>query len=354
MVNPMIAMARRRLERARNRRLLEIAGPGTIREERFMPLGSIPQWVTIRGHDVANPLLLILQGGPGSSYTPFNPWLGSWEREFTVVQWDQRGAGKTFLRTRTAPALSLERLVADGIELAEALAERFTGPIVLMGSSVGSLLGAIMAKRRPELFSSYLAANVFTNESGDEGYGLVIEAAKRRGNRRAVRDLSRLGPHSRLWSPEESLAFSKTAITLSDGVPDMVYDLMLPALMYSPDYSMGDIRILEKGMTLALHELQPEYRDYSFDTLGWEYEIPVTIVQGEGDLISPVVLARRHFDRIVAPQTRFVTVPGAGHLVEFAARDQFLTVLKGTTSGDLTDLPGNQVDVPPRQPRGDR
>lgn len=327
MVNPLVAMARRPFERARNRRLLEITGPGTIREEGFVPLGGIQQWVTIRGHDIANPLLLILHGGPGSAYTPFNPRLGLWEREFTVVQWDQRGAGETFLRTGTAPDLSLERLVADGIELAEALAGRFTGPIVLVGSSVGSLLGAIMAKRRPELFSAYVAANVLTNEAGDDGYKLVVEAAERHGDRRAIRDLQRLSPHSQRWSPEESLAFSKAAITVSEGVPDMVYDLMLPALMYSPDYSMRDIRQLSKAMAHALNELQPEYRDYDFDTLGWDYEIPVTIVQGEGDLISPVVSARRHFHRIHAPRARFVTVPGAGHLVEFAARERFLSIL---------------------------
>lgn len=328
MVNPMIAMARRPSERARNRRRLEITGPGTIREERFVPLGGIQQWVTIRGHDVANPLLLILHGGPGSAYTPFNSWLGSWEREFTVVQWDQRGAGKTFLRTGTAPDLSLERLVADGIELAGSLVARFNRPMVLMGSSVGSLIGAIMATRRPELFGSFVAANVLTHDSEGEGYRLVLEWAERRRDGRAIRDLHRLGQHPQLWSPEDSLTFSKIAIKASEGVPDMVYDLMLPALMYCPDYSMGDIRQLSRGMTLALRELQPEYQAFDFDALGWDYGVPVTIVQGEGDLISPVVLARRHFDRVRAPRKLFVTVPGAGHLVEFAARDRFLGILR--------------------------
>lgn len=304
MANPIVAMIRRPYERHRNRRRLEISGPGTIREERFVPLGGIEQWVTIRGHDTANPLLLILHGGPGSSYTPFNPWLGEWEREFTVVQWDQRGGGKTFLRTEDAPYLSLERLVADGIELAESLVARIERPILLMGSSVGSLLAAIMVKRRPELFSAYVAANVLTSDPDDDAYRLVREWAERRGDKRAVRDLERIGPHHRQWSPDESLIFSKIAIKASEGVPDMIYDLMLPALMYDPDYSMRDIRQLESGMTLALHELQPQYEDYDFDALGWEYEVPVAVVQGEGDMISPVLLARRHFDRIQAPRKR--------------------------------------------------
>lgn len=339
MVNPMVAMARRPSERARNRRRLEITGPDTIREERFVPLGGIQQWVTIRGHDTANPLLLIVHGGPGSAYTPFNSWLGSWERELTVVQWDQRAAGKTFLRTGTAPDLSLERLVTDGIELAESLAARVTRPIVLLGSSVGSLIGAIMAKRRPELFGSFIATNVLTHDSEGEGYRLVLERAERRRDARAIRDLHRLGPHPGLWSAQDSLTFSKIAIRVSEGVPDMVYDLMLPALMYCPDYSMADIRQLSKGMALALHELQPEYQAYDFDALGWDYEVPVTIVQGEGDLISPVVLARRHFDRIRAPHKHFVTVPGAGHLVEFAARDRFLTVLREQVLSTATEPP---------------
>ena len=51
----------------------------------------------MRGRDLNNPILLFLHGGPGApemptSWTFQNPW----EDYFTVVQWDQRGSGKTY------------------------------------------------------------------------------------------------------------------------------------------------------------------------------------------------------------------------------------------------------------------
>ncbi|MEC3914451.1 alpha/beta fold hydrolase [Nocardia sp. CDC160] len=328
MVNPLAAMLRRPLERRRRARLLELVGPDAIREESFVSLGGIDQWVTIRGRDRSNPILLVLHGGPGSPYTPFNSWLGDWEREFTVVQWDQRGGGRTFIRAdERAPDLSLDRLVADGLELSESLVARFGRRVLVLGSSVGSLIGAIMAKRRPELFTAFIAANVLAPDPEHEGFRLVYERADRRRDRRA---LQRIGPDSTRWSPEESLRFSKIALRASVGAPDMVYDLMLPALMYDPELSMSDIRAFDRGMTVSLHALQPEYESFDFDGLGYDYAVPVVIVQGAADLLSPPSVARRHFQRVQAPRKRFVEIEGAGHLVEFADRSRFLAELRTT------------------------
>lgn len=94
MVNPMSALLRRPHERRVSGRLLPIDGPNAVCEAGFVRLGGIEQWVTVRSHDRSNPPLLLLHGGPGSPYTPFNPWLRPWEETFTVVQWDQRGAAR--------------------------------------------------------------------------------------------------------------------------------------------------------------------------------------------------------------------------------------------------------------------
>jgi pimeloyl-ACP methyl ester carboxylesterase len=67
-----------------------------IDESRYVVLGEIEQWITIRGESRDNPVLLFLHGGPGDAT---NPWgyagFRSWLKVFTVVQWDQRGAGRT-------------------------------------------------------------------------------------------------------------------------------------------------------------------------------------------------------------------------------------------------------------------
>jgi pimeloyl-ACP methyl ester carboxylesterase len=118
--------------------------------------GGLEQWITMRGEDRKNPVLLFLHGGPGDAT---NPWgyagFRNWLKYFTVVQWDQRGAGRTFGRNGPAAAstITIDRMVQDGVELAELLSRRFQkDKIVLVGHSWGSILGVFMAKARPELF----------------------------------------------------------------------------------------------------------------------------------------------------------------------------------------------------------
>src|SRR4029450_655614 len=82
--------------RARNGRDYAITSPNGIDEAKYVEVGGIRQWITIRGEDRNNPVLLFLHGGPGDAT---NPWgyagFRSWLKAFTVVQWDQRGAGRT-------------------------------------------------------------------------------------------------------------------------------------------------------------------------------------------------------------------------------------------------------------------
>ena len=61
------------------------------------------EFISIRGEDRDNPVILFLHGGPGDvtnpwGYLAFRPWL----EYFTVVQWDQRGAGSRHLESGAA------------------------------------------------------------------------------------------------------------------------------------------------------------------------------------------------------------------------------------------------------------
>jgi len=125
----------------------------------YVPIGGIEQWIQIGGQAPSHPVLLYLHGGPGGTSVPAAAAWQPWEAHFTVVHWDQRGAGRTYRRNGAAGCgrLTLERMVQDGIEVAEFLIAHTGQPkIFLVGHSWGSALGIHLLKRRPELFSAYV------------------------------------------------------------------------------------------------------------------------------------------------------------------------------------------------------
>jgi pimeloyl-ACP methyl ester carboxylesterase len=128
------------------------ASPNTrVYDAGFIPIGGIEQWVTITGERCENPVLLFLHGGPGNPMSPYAATIFSgWERDFTLVQWDQRGAGRTFGRNPPGDTrLTVRRMTDDGLALAEYLRKRLgKRKVVLVAGSWGSILGVHMIKAR--------------------------------------------------------------------------------------------------------------------------------------------------------------------------------------------------------------
>jgi hypothetical protein len=131
----------------------KIVTPKGVQRLEKVHIGGIDQWVSIRGADRRNPVLLHIHGGPGYVSLPMSWWFSrDWEEYFTVVQWDQRAAGKTYLLTdpaRILPTLTRERFVADAEEMAAWVrTELGKEKIFVQGHSWGSFLGLELAKRQ--------------------------------------------------------------------------------------------------------------------------------------------------------------------------------------------------------------
>jgi len=125
----------------------------------YIQIGGIEQWIQFGAQAPDHPVLLFLHGGPGGTSVPVAAAWRSWEDHFTVVHWDQRGAGRTFRKNGESGCgrLTIELMVKDGIEVAEFLISHLAQPkILLVGHSWGTALGIHMLKRRPELFSAFV------------------------------------------------------------------------------------------------------------------------------------------------------------------------------------------------------
>jgi len=138
-----------------------------IDETGYVSIGGIDQWVAILGQDRANPAILYLHGGPGEAQSPFLKTFAPWEHDFTVINWDQRGAGKTFEKNGEAtPDLTLDRLTADAMEVTRYALNRLgKRKLILVGQSFGAMLGLMVAKRAPELYYAFVGTGQFVNNA---------------------------------------------------------------------------------------------------------------------------------------------------------------------------------------------
>jgi pimeloyl-ACP methyl ester carboxylesterase len=316
--------------RQRNARDYALATPNGVEEGRYVTIGGIEQWITIRGEDRRNPVLLFLHGGPGDTT---NPWgyaaFRSWLKAFTVVQWDQRGAGRTLGKSgpSVAATLTIDRMTQDGIELAEMLRRTLQkDKIILVGHSWGSLLGIFMAKARPDLFSAFVGTGQVADPKRNYAvaYDALLEKATRLGEARAVRELKEVGPPP--YADGRGYGVQRRWSNLFEGA-DFFIASMVGFALNAPDYRPRDITDWFGGQMLSAERLVPQTSATSALTataLGGDFAIPVFVFQGAEDFTTPTSLARTLVQSIRAPRKAFVTIPGAGHFAVFMKRDAFL------------------------------
>lgn len=171
---------------------------GSIAEIAYFRLGGLDQWVMIRGVDFANPLLVVLHGGPGFSETPFlRHFNAPLENVFTVVYWDQSGTRKSFNPAIPRSSMTVEQFMADLDELVEAVCKRFgKNKVAIFGHSWGSALGVLYAARFPEKVAVYVGTGQIGDWAQGElaSYAFALAEAQRLNNRKALKELRAIGP----------------------------------------------------------------------------------------------------------------------------------------------------------------
>ncbi len=296
------------------------AASSSIEEGRYIRIGGIEQWISIKGADRNNPVLLVLHGGPGNAWSPYAASMfAGWDRDFTVVQWDQRGAGRTFGKSGPAVAdtMTIERMVQDGIEVALFLKTHLGKErIMLTGGSWGSMLGLQMVQSRPDLFDTMVgfAPVVSVQASIRSGYDKVLHMARSAGDQTAIDALTSLGtppwqtirkwPLFRTW-----LRTYQSRIVTAPLAPRAISSVYASAQEEAMNEAADEFSFIHFwGMTMSGPLMQVDLA-----SRGLDYGVPVHLVAGAEDLTAPPELAKRFFDGIRAPRKQFHLVPGTGH-----------------------------------------
>jgi pimeloyl-ACP methyl ester carboxylesterase len=311
-----LALLYRAYRQNENAQAFAIPSHEGINEAMFIHVGGIEQWITIRGQDRRNPVILLLHGGPGLATSMLGEWFVPWEKQFTIVQWDQRGSGKTFGRYgRSTPNMTMSRIVSDGLEVANFLRHRLhKNKIIILGHSWGSMLGISMATARPEFFSAYVGmGQVVGLESETAAYNMALASAQRAGDRKDEAALRAIGPPP-YRSVDQMVAARNLQGVFAPAAERKFLARSVPTALFAPGYTLGDIYANAAG---GLYSLAPLYQNMmNFDARKLEatFPMPVIFIQGSVDTATPTPVVRSYFDTLTAPNKQFILLAGDGHL----------------------------------------
>ena len=234
---------------------------------------------------------LVLVHGAGDDGRAWRPQLAALRDEFTVVAWDEPGAG----RSSDVPG---DFGLADYANCLAALIEALAlGPAHVAGLSWGGTLILELYRHHPALVATLILIDTYAGWKGS---------------------LAEQEVRARVAGARETLAapageFDPTLPGLFAGDPPAEFVALLEEI------AAGARRESLRAQLLVMAEA--DQRD-----LLPRIAVPTLLIWGELDARSPLTVARQ-FERAIA-DTKLVVIPGAGHLSNLEQPEQFNDALR--------------------------
>ena len=299
--------------------------PGSIAETGYLRIGGIDQWMMMRGENSSNPALVVLHGGPGFPETNFfRHYNSALEKSFTVVHWEQRGAGKSFARDTPESSMTIERFVRDIDELVDAVCARLgKTKVVILGHSWGTALGTLYAARHPEKVSIYVGTGQIGDLQASElaSYKFVLAEAERRNNRAALKELRSLGE-----PPYTSKTIRVQRKWLSRFVGVMrgkSFWQIFRAMRAAPESSLLELPNVFRGAAFSLRTLWSEVSALNLEASVPELKMPAFFFIGRHDHQVDAKASAAYFEKLIAPSKQLVWFEDSAHMPPFEEPETF-------------------------------
>ena len=315
----------------------KIKTPDGISESHYLEINNTRQYVLMRGHDVNNPVLLFLHGGPGASETSmllkYNSEL---EKNFTVIYWDQRNAGNSYDSEFPEEEIKVHKYNRDVDTLVSWLKNRFNvEKIFLVGHSWGTRLGMYAIQRHPENFLAYVGVSqeIASYEGELMSYQYALDKAKKLNNTKALKVLEEIGEPQTgnyttmykagikdFWKQKELL------IKLGgDSYNKRIYLDWMLSVWFSREYSFFDMLRFMKTFKFSSENIvhDPDYNNIDFFKQIPKVEAPVFFISGNCDYNLPWPLVEKYCDSLKAPYKEFIKFEKSGHNPAFEEPEKF-------------------------------
>lgn len=303
---------------------------GSIAELVQVELNGRKEWISIRGHNSENPVLLFLAGGPGGTQMAAARYeLHALEKHFVVVNWDQPGSGKSYSAI-SRNDLTPETYIEDGHALTQYLCREFgQEKIYLLGESWGSALGIFLVQRYPELYHAFIgtAQMVDFEETEVIDYHLAAELAQKAGDENLLATLQKNGspPYygkDVTWKSAPYLNYLTGVMARNPEIHNPGYNTLRD--LSAEEYGVWDKLNFIRGIVNTFNHVYQQL--YSID-LRKDYnslQVPVYLFLGKHDLNAPVSLAEAYFDTMRAPYKEIVWFEHSGHSPWINESDKFV------------------------------
>jgi pimeloyl-ACP methyl ester carboxylesterase len=309
---------------------------GSISEKLFLEINGAKQGMFVKGVSPSNPVLLYLHGGmPDFFLTQAYPT--GWESHFTVVWWEQRGAGISFTGREGPETLTSRQLIEDTKILSRLLGQRFgRDKIYLMGHSGGTFIGLQAAAEAPELYHAYIGVSQMVDQraSEKEAFDHMLEIYEARGDRGMTRRLLKSpvpasGPIPKAYWTVRDKAMHRSGVGTMHDMRSVLTGLFLPSLFFR-EYSVADkIRLWRAKARSGLSAISSEILATDLGRKVTRLDVPFYVFHGAMDRTVSYALSKAYFERMQAPVKGFYTFARSAHCPMFEEPQKMARILVG-------------------------
>jgi pimeloyl-ACP methyl ester carboxylesterase len=328
--------------------------PRSLSEKVYIDVNGVKQGLIIESKDTDNPVLLYLHGGL-PDYFLSKQYPTGFEDLFTVVWWEQRGAGLSYGPEIPRESLTSEQYIADTLALADYLRHRFGQErIYLMAHSGGTFFGIQAAARAPERFRAYIGVAQMTNQLRSEqlAYEYMLERFREMGDCDMVRKLESAPVTQDGGTPPAYLAVRDEAMhRLGVGTMHTMTSIMqglFLASLQTREYTLAEKVGLWRGKLAAgVSALWDEQLATDLSETLPAIDVPVYLFHGRYDYTVSYPLANAYYEHLRAPIKGFYTFEQSAHSPMFEEPSRTMRILRDDVLAETAWLADAPPDVAP-------
>lgn len=301
-----------------------IKGQNSVSIYEQVSINGAKHQLMIRGADRNNPIIIFVHGGPGYSEIPYvRKYQDILEQKFTLVQYDQRGAGKSYHFFQDYSNLSPELLTDDLISLTKYIRQRLgKDKVLLAGHSFGSYIGMLAAAKAPENYIAYIGIGQVSNfsESESDALDYCLEEAAKAGNKDDIAKLEEIKnkvENGDTFVPRKYIQKYGGGSRLTDEYGD--YN---KGYLTNREYNLLDIFRFKLGVKKSV-VMTGGLLQKPLPSLVKKLEIPCYFHMGQYDYKTSAKAAKNYFNAITVPEKEFILYSQSAHYPQFEEEEKF-------------------------------